>query len=218
MPETPLPTRKKPLLRGVSHQIAAFAAAPASLALIVSARSSSAQAGAATYGTSLFTLFVVSALFHRPTWSPRARRLVGRLDGSAIFLLIAGTATPVCLLLGGAAGRALLTVVWAGALLGIALTVAWPGAPKALMAALYVLLGWAVMPAAAALRAALGSRSLSLLVAGGLAYTVGAAVYAARRPDPFPRVFGYHEVFHLLVIVGAVCHFVVVAGAVRALG
>ena len=101
MPETLLPPRAKPLLRGVSHEIAAFAAAPASLALIASANSPSAQVGAATYGTSLFTLFLVSAVLHRPTWSPRARHLVGRLDYSAIFLLIAGTGTPVCLLLGG---------------------------------------------------------------------------------------------------------------------
>lgn len=218
MPETLVPTRTKPLLRGVSHEIAAFAAAPASLALIASANSPSAQLGAATYGTSLFTLFLVSAVLHRPTWSPRARRLVGRLDYSAIFLLIAGTGTPVCLLLGGGLGRALLVVVWAGAALGIALTVAWMGVPKPLMAALYVLLGWAVVPAFAALRAAMGWWPLLLLLAGGLAYTAGAIVYSLRRPDPYPRVFGYHEIFHLLVVAGAACHFVVVAAAVRALG
>jgi hemolysin III len=174
--------------------------------------------GAATYGASLFTLFLVSAIFHRPTWSPRARLLIARLDNSAIFLLIAGTYTPVCLLLGGSLGRALLAIVVTGAVLGIVLTIVWPLAPKPLMAAIYVLLGWVFVPAAAGLRASMGGRAVLLLVAGGLVYTAGAIVYAMRRPDPFPRVFGYHEIFHLLVIVGAVCHFVVVRGAVLKLG
>jgi hemolysin III len=215
---TPPPARTKPLLRGVSHEIAAFVAAPASLALVATAKSSCAQVGAATYGASLFTLFLVSAVFHRPTWSPRARLLVARLDNSAIFLLIAGTYTPVCLLLGGSLGRALLAIVWAGAVLGIVFTIAWPLAPKPLMATIYVLLGWVFVPASAGLRAAMGGQAVLLLVAGGMVYTAGAIVYAMRRPDPFPRVFGYHEIFHLLVIVGAVCHFVVVRGAVLKLG
>jgi hemolysin III len=170
------------------------------------------------YGSSLIALFVASAVFHRPTWSPRARLLVGRFDNAAIFLLIAGTYTPVCLLLGAGVGHALLAMVWAGAALGIVLTIAWPHAPKPLMAGIYVLLGWAIVPAMSGMRAAMGPLPLRLLLAGGVAYTVGAVVYALRRPDPFPRVFGYHEIFHLLVITGAVCHFVVVHGAVRALG
>lgn len=218
MPETSLPARAKPLLRGVSHEVAAIAAAPAALALVASARSPGAQLAAATYGATLFTLFLVSAVFHRPTWSPRARLLIGRLDNSAIFLLIAGTYTPLCLLLGDGTGRVLLAVVWAGAVLGILLTVAWPLAPKPLMAAIYVLLGWAFVPAVPALRASMGGQALRLVLAGGLVYTAGAVVYAVRRPDPFPRVFGYHEIFHLLVITAAALHFVVVRSAVRALG
>jgi hemolysin III len=214
---TPSP-RAKPLLRGVSHEIAAFVAAPASLALFAGAKSSSARWGAATYGASLFTLFLVSTIFHRPTWSPRVRSWLARLDGSAIFLLIAGTYTPICLLLGGAEGRALLSIAWLGAALGMVLTVAWPLAPKPLMAIIYVLLGWVFAPAAAALRAAMGGRAVLFLIVGGLVYTAGALVYALRRPDPFPRVFGYHEIFHLLVIGGAVCHFFVVRAAVRGLG
>jgi hemolysin III len=214
---TPSP-RAKPLLRGVSHEIAAFVAAPASLALFAAAKSPSAQWGAATYGASLFTLFLVSTIFHRPTWSPRIRPWIGRLDNSAIFLLIAGTYTPICLLLGGAQGRALLSIAWLGAGLGVVLTVAWPLAPKPLMATIYVLLGWVFAPAAAALRSAMGGRAVLLLIVGGLVYTAGAIVYALRRPDPFPRVFGYHEIFHLLVIGGAVCHFFVVRAAVLGLG
>lgn len=186
--------------------------------LFVTARSSTARWGAAAYGASLFSLFLVSAVFHRPTWSPRVRGWIARLDNSAIFLLIAGTYTPICLLLNGGYGRTLLSVAWMGALLGIVLSVAWPLAPKPLMAAIYVLLGWVFVPAAPELRAMMGGEPLLLLIAGGMVYTAGAMVYALRRPDPFPRVFGYHEVFHVLVIVGAVCHFVVVRSAVLRLG
>jgi hemolysin III len=210
--------RTKPLLRGVSHQIAAFVAAPASLVLVAAARGPVARSGAAIYGASLFTLFLVSTVFHRPTWSPRVRSWIGRLDNSAVFLFIAGTYTPICLLLGGSEGHGLLSVAWAGAVLGIVLTLAWPNAPKPLMAGIYVLLGWVFAPALAGLRIAMGGEGVRLLILGGLAYTTGALVYALRRPDPLPRVFGYHEIFHLLVIVGAVCHFLVVRGAVSRLG
>jgi hemolysin III len=202
----------------VSHQIAAFVAAPASIALVAFARGPVARYGAATYGASLFTLFLVSTIFHRPTWSPGVRAWIGRLDNSAVFLFIAGTYTPICLLLGGSEGHALLAIAWIGAVLGVVLTVAWPGAPKPLMAGIYVALGWVFAPALAGLRVAMGGDGVRFLVVGGVAYTTGALVYALRRPDPLPRVFGYHEIFHLLVIVGAVCHFLVVRGAVSRLG
>ncbi len=214
----PAGPRTKPLLRGVSHEIAAFVAAPATLALVASARSTEAQVGAATYGASLFGLFLTSAVFHRPTWSQRARRILARFDNSAIFLLIAGTYTPICLTVGGALGRALLGIVWIGALLGIALTIVWESPPKPLMAGIYVLLGWVFIPATARLQAALGTQAVVLVVAGGLVYTIGAIVYALRRPDPYPRVFGYHEIFHALVVGAAVCHFLAVRDAIRALG
>jgi hemolysin III len=215
---TTTPLRTKPLLRGVSHQIAAFVAAPAALVLVATARGPVALYGAATYGASLFILFLVSAIFHRPTWSPRVRSWIGRLDNSAVFLFIAGTYTPLCLLLGGSAGRALLSVAWTGAVLGIVLTLAWPNAPKPLMAGIYVLLGWVFAPSLAGLRVAMGGEGIRFIFLGGVAYTAGALVYALRRPDPLPRVFGYHEIFHLLVIAGAVCHFLVVKGAVSRLG
>jgi hemolysin III len=202
----------------VSHQIAAFVAAPASIALVAAARGPVARTGAALYGVSLFTLFLVSTIFHRPTWSPGVRSWIGRLDNSAVFLFIAGTYTPICLLLGGREGSSLLAVAWTGAVLGIVLTVAWPNAPKPLMAGIYVLLGWVFAPALAGLEVAMGGAGVRFLVLGGVAYTMGALVYALRRPDPLPRVFGYHEIFHLLVIVGAVCHFLVVRGAVSRLG
>jgi len=217
MAPNPPPPHTKPRLRGVSHEIAAYVAAPAALALTAGARSGSAQVAALTYGASLFTLFGVSALYHRPTWSTRARRIIYRIDHSAIFVLIAGTYTPLCLLLGPGRGYALLAAVWAGAAIGVAISVAWVTAPKRLMAGIYVLHGWLVLPAIPALRIAVGDRGLMLLMAGGAAYTAGAIVYAFRRPDPFPTVFGFHEIFHLLVVAAATCHFVLVEGVIRAL-
>ncbi len=208
---------EKPVLRGVSHEIAAFAALAAWIGLALAAPSPRARVGASVFGATLLALFTVSALYHRPTWAPRARLFWRRLDHSAIFLLIAGTYTPFCLLLGGTGGHALLAVVWTGAAAGVAQAVAWPTAPKPLIAVVYVVLGWVVIPVVPTLRLQLGPAFISLLAAGGIAYSLGAAVYALRRPDPFPRVFGYHEVFHALVVAAAVLHFVAVAAAVLAL-
>jgi hemolysin III len=209
---------QKPLLRGVSHEIASGLALAGWVVLAVTAASAAARTAAMIYGASLFALFAVSATYHRPTWSPRARLVMRRLDHSAIFLLIAGTYTPFCLLMGGRQGRVLLAVAWTGAALGVLQSVFWVKAPKPLIAVLYVVLGWVIVPVLPAMRASLGGVGLGLLAGGGLAYTVGAVVYATRRPDPFPRVFGYHEIFHALVVVAAVCHFAAVAsvlGAIR---
>jgi hemolysin III len=214
----PLSERTKPLLRGVSHEIAAFVAAPAALTLVSMAKSGRAEVGAIVYGASLFTLFAVSAFFHRPFWAPRARDVIGRIDHSAIFLLIGGTYTPFGLLLGPGRGYGLLAAVWVGAGVGILIVTTWTRAPKPLLAALYVLLGWIIIPVVPALHASIGNRALLLLLVGGLVYTAGAVIYALRRPDPFPRVFGFHEIFHVLVIAAASCHFVVVEAAIRALG
>ncbi len=207
----------KPLLRGVSHQIAAVVALFGWAALALAAGPGRARVAANVYGASLFTLFTVSASYHRPTWARRARLLMRRLDHSAIFLLIAGTYTPFCLLLPSGTGLPLLAVVWGVAIAGVLQSILWVEAPKPLVAAVYVLLGWVVVPVLPALRSALGGSAIALLLLGGAAYTTGALVYAARRPDPFPRVFGYHEIFHALVVAAAACHFAVVAGAVRAL-
>jgi hemolysin III len=211
------PPRPKPLLRGVSHEIAAGVALAGLVALVLLAPGPRGRVAALVYGLSLVALFSVSALYHRPTWSPRARLWMRRLDHSAIFLLIAGTFTPLCLLLGDARARTMLAVVWVGAGLGILRALVWPRAPRVVATALYLLLGWAAVPLVPAMYRALGGASLALLAAGGVLYSVGAVIYATRRPDPFPRVFGYHEVFHALVIAAAGLHFAVAAGAVRAL-
>ena len=207
----------KPLLRGVFHEVAAAVSLGAGLLLVGSA-GAHGRAPAAIYALTLLMLFLVSAVYHRPTWTPRARLAMRRLDHSAIYLLIAGTYTPFCLVVGGAAGRNLLAISWIGATLGVAKSIAWPRAPRALSTIIYVALGWVVVPCLPALRAALGTQALALLGAGGLLYTLGAVVYATRRPDPFPRVLGYHEVFHALVVAAAALHFAVVAQAVRVLG
>jgi hemolysin III len=215
-PGTPDP-RVKPLLRGVSHEIAAGVALAGLVALVLLAPGPRARVGALVYGMSLVGLFSVSALYHRPNWSPRAYLWMRRLDHSAIFLLIAGTFTPICLLIGDARANTMLAVVWAGAGLGILRALLWPRAPRLVATGLYVLLGWAALPLVPAMYRALGAGPLLLLAAGGVLYSVGAVVYATRRPDPFPRVFGYHEIFHALVVAAAGIHFAVAAGAVRAL-
>lgn len=217
MSDTPKPRREKPRLRGVSHLLAVFAAVPAVCWLAANARSGPARTGAVIYGASLVALLGVSAVYHRVHWPSSIRHRIGRIDHSAIFLLIAGTYTPFCLLLGPGVGHALLASVWGAAGLGVAVLVFWP-LSKRLRSVLYVVLGWFIFPVLPALRLAIGDHALALLFVGGFFYTVGAVVYALRRPDPFPRVFGFHEIFHLLTIAAAACHFAVVDVAVRALG
>ena len=210
--------RLRPLLRGWSHALAAAAALPAVWLLVSRAPAGIASRGAAVYGASLALLLLTSALYHRIYWPSSIRHLIGRIDHSAIFLLIAGTYTPFCLLLGPGLGHRLLALVWVAAALGIGVVIGWKQVPKALRAGLYVLLGWFIVPVLPALRAAVGDWAVGLLVLGGAFYTIGAVIYATRRPDPFPRVFGFHEIFHLLVIAAAACHFFVVEAALRTMG
>ena len=211
------PPGTKPLLRGVSHEIAAAFAAAGGIALVQASTGQRGAVAAAVYGFALTAQFAVSALYHRPRWGDRARMLMRRLDHAAIFLLIAGTYTPFCLLMPPETGHPLLWIVWTGALAGMVLSVAWPLAPKWLMAVLTVALGWVIVPTFPSMVAAIGWSGVALLGAGGIAYTLGAVVYATRWPNPNPRVFGYHEVFHVLVIVAAICHYIAVAGTIGAI-
>jgi hemolysin III len=205
-----LPSR--PRWRGRSHQYAFLVSLVAVPALLLTASTGRAMVAAAVYGTSVVALFGVSALYHRVTWSAGARRWMGRLDHAMIGLLIAGTFTPfgLCVLRGAIAAVSLVTV-WAGAVAGMLLHALWIDAPKWLSAVLYVALGWTGVMALPALVAHLGWQGTALTALGGLLYSAGAAVYALRRPDPVPAVFGYHEVFHALVIAGAVSHYAVMA-------
>jgi hemolysin III len=206
----------RPRLRGVSHQWAFFAAVAAGAALVASAGSGRARVAAAIYAFSVAALFGTSAVYHRVTWrTPRTRLRMRRLDHSMIFVVIAGTYTPFALLvLRGALATAILVIVWAGAAAGVALQFV-PGRRQRWLTALpYVALGWVAVAALGQMVDRLGVGTTLLVAAGGLLYTLGAVVYAFRRPDPAPAVFGYHEVFHALVIAGAALHFGVVAFAV----
>ena len=158
-------------------------------------------------------LFAGSACFHRLRCGPRLRSLLCRIDHSAIFIFIAASYTPVTLLvLDGPLGWTLFAAVWAGALAGVTLSMAWISAPRVLFAGTYVALGWVAIVAMPELVSSLPATPLIMIAAGGLLYTAGAVVYALRRPDPWPDVFGFHEVFHALVIVAAALHFVAMAG------
>ena len=202
----------RPRLRGVFHQYAFFAALAFGAILVAGASGPSERGVAAVFATTLAAMFGVSALYHRVTWHPRARRWMRRLDHAAIYLLIAGTYTPFGLLaLSGAWRWAVLTIVWGGALAAIALKLAWVEAPKWLAVVIAVALGWVGVVVLPQLAAHAGWTGVVLLAAGGLLYTGGAAVYAFRRPDPFPTVFGYHELFHAFVVAAAACQYVAVA-------
>jgi hemolysin III len=170
---------------------------------------------ASIYAAAVSALLGTSALYHRVTWRPAARRWMRRLDHSMIFVLIAGTYTPVALLaLHGSLAKTILIVVWAGALGGVVFKLAWIDAPKWLFAGVYVALGLVTGAIFGELPATIGWLGVSGLALGGLLYVVGAVIYASGRPDPAPRVFGYHEVFHTLVIVAAALHYAVIAFAV----
>jgi hemolysin III len=209
---TDRPAPVKPRLRGILHLYAFFASLPALPVLLLVSRSGRAAFAGTVYGLSLVSLFGVSALFHRVTWSTRARRWMGRLDHAMINVLIAGTFTPLGLLvLSDTQATVFLALVWGGALAGILLHLLWIDAPKWLSAAVYVVLGWSGFPAFPHLVAEIGWTPAALLALGGALYSAGAAVYALRRPDPAPAVFGYHEVFHALVVAAAVTHYAAVA-------
>ena len=203
----------KPRLRGVSHQWAFFVSVAIGAALVVAAPAGEPRLAATVYAVSVAALFGASALYHRVNWSSvAARRWMRRLDHSMIFCLIAGTYTPFALLvLDGTLATVILIVVWAGALAGVLMKLVWLDAPKSLIAVSYILLGWVAVAAFPSMFDRLGVTATSLVAVGGLLYTLGALVYAFQRPDPAPTVFGYHEVFHVLVILAAALQYAVIA-------
>ena len=202
----------RPRLRGVFHQYAFFVSLGFGALLVAGASGASERASAIVFAGALATMFGVSALYHRLTWQPRARRLMRRLDHTAIYLLIAGTYTPFALLaLSGAWRWTVLPIVWGGALVALVFKLVWIDAPKWLDAAIGIALGWVGIVALPQLWAQTGPVGVGLLALGGVLYTAGAVIYAARRPDPAPAVFGYHELFHLFVIAAAACQYAAVA-------
>ncbi len=205
----------RPMLRGTMHAFAAALSPFALLTLLLLADGPREYVGAAIFGSSLLLLYGSSASYHLGPWSQRARRILKRVDHSMIFVLIAGTYTPFCLIvLGNGWGIPMLCVVWVLAAAGVLLKVLRPDAPRWLGVGLYIGLGWVGIVAASPVISALPASAIVLLLFGGTLYSIGAVIYAARRPDPFPRVFGYHEVFHALVIAGTAVHFTLIAAYV----
>jgi len=208
----PLENRPKPRLRGVLHQAAFLVALVVGTLLVVSADGRRASLAAAVFAGSVAAMLGTSALYHRITWSPRVRPWMRRLDHAGIYLLIAGSYTPVGLLtLSGTLRTVVLAVVWSGVALAIAVKFVWVDAPKWLSVVIAIVLGWIGVAAMPQVWTHAGPAAVFLLAAGGIAYTAGAIVYARRRPDPVPQVFGYHELFHALTLVAVSCQYVAIA-------
>jgi hemolysin III len=201
----------KPRLRGIPHSIGALLAIPAALAIIHHAAAGTSRLAALVYGLSLIFLLSTSAIYHTPTWTPRIRMWLRRVDHLAIFVLIAGSYTPICLLaLPPSQGKVMLIAVWICAALGALLSLFWPLAPRWLNLGLTLIMGWLILPHGLVIIDALGYQTLALLAAGGVLYSLGGLAYATRTPDPIPGIFGHHEVFHCMVLAAAVCHYLAI--------
>jgi hemolysin III len=202
----------KPLLRGVLHQGAFFVAVVIGVLVTVYAEGTRATVGALIFAASVVGMLGASTLYHRVTWTPPMRLRMRRLDHAGIYLLIAGTYTPVALMVvHGTTGRIVLAVVWCGSLAAIALKFLWDEAPKWLSAVIALALGWVGIFAMPQVWSHAGAAAVVLLGIGGLAYTIGALVYAFRRPQLRPEIFGYHELFHALTLVAVACQYVAIA-------
>lgn len=210
----------KPRMRGWLHTYAFFVAVAAGIVLcsIAAARPGIAPlVTCAIYSLTVCGLFGVSALYHRRVWSQRGYATMRRLDHSMIFIFIAGTYTPFSvLLLGPGTATVILAVVWGGALAGVVMKMLWVSAPRWVSAPLYIALGWVAVVVLPDILGKAGVAALVLLIAGGVAYSVGAVFYALRRPNPWPKVFGHHEFFHACTLVAAICHHVALYFAVFA--
>ncbi len=202
----------QPVLRGWSHAIAALAATALAPILIALGPGGADRAVVAVYAIAVVGVFGVSAVYHRFDWTPRVKAVIRRLDHSMIFVFIAATYTPVGFFaLGSSSARLVLSVVWSGALLGVVGRVAWLNAPRWVLIAPYPIVGWAALLVIGDIWRGLGVAGSTLLFIGGGLYTIGALIYAVRRPDPWPRWFGYHEIFHLLVVAAVALHYVAIA-------
>jgi hemolysin III len=204
----------KPRLRGWLHAYAAatsIATGAVMIAVAAALRGGPAAATTTIYCVTVTMLFGTSALYHRLDWSPAAHRLMKRLDHSMIFVFIAGTYTPIAVLsLPRNAAIAVLIAVWTGAIFGVILQTAWRSAPRWLSAPCYIALGWVAVFVFPDLLHNAGVAAFVLIAGGGVIYTLGAVVYALKRPNPYPGVFGFHEVFHLCTLVAALCHYVAI--------
>lgn len=210
-----VPRLPKPRYRGVSHFYGFFVSLVAGTVLVVTAPRGEATACAAVYAFGVSAMLGASALLHRGNWSAEQARKLTKLDHTAIYLMIAGTYTPISLLaLSGWLRVAVFGLVWLGAIVGIVLEWAWYVPPKGWVTSVYITLGWVAVIGFPQLWTSLGVVGFLLIFLGGVSYTVGAIIHAAHRPDPIPEVFGYHEVFHVLVLLAVILHFIAIAGFV----
>ncbi len=215
--EVTAPAVQKPLLRGVLHTFAAAIAAGAGATLVSFTPGVRESVAVAVFAVSLVSLFTVSATYHRINWSVGGRAWMRRADHASIFVLIAGTYTPIAMLgLPRETGTQLMFAIWGGAVLGVLQSLFWVHAPKFVAAVLALAVGWTLVPYVGDVRRAYGDGVLALILGGGVAYSLGAVAYATRRPALWPKVFGYHEVFHALTLVGATMHFIAVRAIVVA--
>jgi hemolysin III len=202
----------KPRMRGLSHYYAFFLSLAAGTVLVATAPRGLATWTALVYALSISAMLGASALLHRGTWTPAQARILTKLDHTCIYLLIAGTYTPISLIAMSGVIRVLVfSVVWLGAIVGIALEWMWYRPPRGWVTTNYIVVGWVALIALPQLWSSLGVAGFLLVLLGGVSYTVGAVIHAAQRPDPWPEVFGYHELFHVFVLVALVLHFAAIA-------
>jgi hemolysin III len=202
----------KPRMRGLSHYYAFFLSLVAGTLLVTTAPRGLATWTALVYAVSVSAMLGASSLLHRGSWTPEQARILTKLDHTCIYLLIAGTYTPISLIAMSGVIRVLVfTVVWLGAVVGIALEWIWYRPPRGWVTTNYIVVGWVALIALPQLWTSLGVAGFLLVLLGGVSYTVGAVIHAAQRPDPWPEVFGYHELFHVFVLVALVLHFAAIA-------
>ena len=205
----------KPKLRGWSHLVMAPLALIAGVVLIATSDTTSGRVGASVFTFTAVLLFGTSAVYHRGNWSPRTAITLRRMDHANIFLIIAGTYTPFALtLLPAAEARSLLIIVWTGALLGVCFRVFWTGAPRWLYVPVYLALGWVAVFYVKPMLHGGGPAVLALIITGGALYTIGAIIYGTKRPNPSPRWFGFHEIFHAFTILAFAVHYVAASMAI----
>jgi hemolysin III len=209
----------KPKLRGWIHAGMAPVVVAASIVLVALAPTTPGRVSAVVFGLSAILLFATSGVYHRGRWSPRVSATLRRLDHTNIFLIIAGSYTPLAvLLLDWPTARTLLLIVWSGAVAGVLARVFWLGAPRWFYVPIYVALGWVAVVFLPDFWQSGGPAIVWLVAAGGIAYTIGAVVYGTKWPNPSPRWFGFHEIFHVLTVVGYTCHYIAVSIATYSAG
>ena len=205
------PKLEKPKLRGYFHQEAFFIALGACVMLLSQTSTRVSFISALVFSLGLIGMLGVSSIYHRFHWAPKPRAILKRLDHSMIFILIAATTTPISIFsLSEESGRSFLTLMWSAAIVGVIQSIFFSKAPKYISALFYIAMGWMALPYLSEIRESLGQATLALLVWGGVVYTIGALFYAFKRPNFFPKSFGYHELFHVFTIIGAVMHFIVI--------